>query len=167
MDENASKALKIAGEVLIGVLILSLIVVFYNNLSNYEKVKQEQEELKQSVSSNSDYEVFLKDIYGSQLFSLVNKINDNNKRKTEDKNFTKVTLQVKFKKDYKVRIGVTDYYIFKENNTYSETQMKTKINEIEQKYKNIDDTLRRILFKFESVGYDSNGRVNSIRYSEL
>ena len=167
MDENASKALKIAGEVLIGVLILSLIVVFYNNLSNYEKVKQEQEELKQSVSSNSDYEVFFKDIYGSQLFSLVNKINDNNKRKTEDKNFTKVTLQVKFKKDYKVRIGATDYYIFKENTTYSETQMKTKINEIEQKYKNIDDTLRRILFKFESVDYDSNGRVNSIRYSEL
>ena len=167
MDENASKALKIAGEVLIGVLILSLIVVFYNNLSNYEKVKQEQEELKQSVSSNSDYEVFLKDIYGSQLFSLVNKINDNNKRKTEDKNFTKVTLQVEFKKDYKVRIGVTDYYIFKEKTTYSETQMKTKINEIEQNYKNIDDTLRRILFKFESVGYDSNGRVNSITYSEL
>ena len=93
--ENATKALVIAGGVLIAILIIGLLVFFFNNVSSYRKVEDDAEALKQAVDFNKKYEVYNKNnIYGSELLSLANMIVDYNKKENEEKDYKKMNLEV-------------------------------------------------------------------------
>lgn len=93
--ENATKALVMAGGVLIAILIIGLLVFFFNNVSSYRKVEDDAEALKQAVDFNKKYEVYNKNnIYGSELLSLANMIVDYNKKENEEKDYKKMNLEV-------------------------------------------------------------------------
>lgn len=174
--ENASKALTIAGGVLIGVLLISLLVAAFNNLRSYQKVKDDEENFKQSIVTNSDYERYLKDtgIYGSELLSLVNKVNDYNSRRTDDKTYVKVTINVRIpdnKNSLFYKIGTTEYG-FKANNTYNQEKIESIMTKIEQNTNN--SNIEKLLYniknsKFkldmdEKDCYNSDGRIYKINY---
>lgn len=77
--ENASKALLIAAGILFSVMILSLIMIAYNQISNYYTTKQETVEATQLAEFNSKFENYnRKGIRGSELISLMNRIIDYN-----------------------------------------------------------------------------------------
>lgn len=110
--ENASKALIMAGGVLISLMVIGLLVLFYNNLSGMQKIKTDSETEQQATEFNKQYDVYARDVYGSEILSIANKIADYNKREADNKGYTPIDLEVTFTK------GLSERY-FVENKVYS------------------------------------------------
>lgn len=109
---NASKALIMAGGVLISLMVIGLLVLFYNNLSGMQKIKTDSETEQQAAEFNKQYDVYARDVYGSEILSIANKIADYNKREADNKGYTPIDLEVTFTK------GLSERY-FVENKVYS------------------------------------------------
>ena len=132
--ENASKALIIAGSVLISLLVISLLVFGYTNLKKYMEANQTVEASEQVSEFNKQYDVYYRNnIYGSELLSLTNKIVDYNKKYREDDGYTRLEMGVTFTDDIKAM----NEYIVKKNNPYNSNDLKAIVTELEnniQKY---------------------------------
>lgn len=94
--ENATKALLMAAGVLFAVMILSLLLIGYNQLSDYYAEKSESTEVKQIAEFNSKFENYnRKKVRGSDLISLVNRVIDYNAQETVDwKKYRKIELTI-------------------------------------------------------------------------
>lgn len=83
--ENATKALTIAASVLIAVVILGALLLTFNSLSSYQNTNTKNTREAQVIEFNNQYEIFnRKEVRGSDLYSLLNKVVDYNRRKSED-----------------------------------------------------------------------------------
>lgn len=79
--ENASKALYIAGSLLIALLVISLLVYTFNNLGGVEEQKDEIAYEESITAFNREYEAFNKKImYGVDVISCINKAVSNNEK---------------------------------------------------------------------------------------
>ena len=98
--ENATKALEMAGSVLIGMLIIGALVFGYTKISETKQVEQDSLSSQQAADFNKKFESYNRDgIYGSELLSLANLIVDyNNKEANETKGYESVELSVTIKK---------------------------------------------------------------------
>lgn len=77
--ENASKALLIAGSVLLAIIILSMFMSMYGQIKGMEETKEEKIRLEQLQAFNSQYEAYNKHImYGADVITLSNKIDEHN-----------------------------------------------------------------------------------------
>ena len=92
--ENASKALIIAGSMLISIIIISLLVMFFNQLSNTMASQEKSEAVMQATEFNKQFDVYERAVYGSELLSLALKVQDYNKREADEKGYTEVKLVV-------------------------------------------------------------------------
>lgn len=94
--ENATKALEIAGSVLIGMLILGCIIYMYTQISSVKKIEQDATKIEQATDFNKAYDVYNRDnLYGSDLFSLANLIEDYNNKEAKDYEEIDITVIVK------------------------------------------------------------------------
>lgn len=85
--ENASKALLIAGSILLAMLILGLILIFNSNVSSLVQTKSQKIAEEQKVAFNNQFEAYNKNImYGTDVISVINKAIDNNKLKRVEEN---------------------------------------------------------------------------------
>lgn len=83
--ENATKALTIAASVLIAVVILGALLLTFNSLSSYQNTNTKNTRDAQVLEFNNQYEIFnRKEVRGSDLYSLLNKVVDYNRRKSDD-----------------------------------------------------------------------------------
>lgn len=108
--ENASKALLIAAGILIGLILITMIIYGYSQISSYYKAKEENREIEQLVDFNKQYIPYNRDdVRGSDLLSLVNKIIDYNVQKTDNMNEENIDISIKINniKDF--------YYKYDEN----------------------------------------------------
>ena len=82
--ENATKALLIAAGMLFAVMIVSLVVVGYNQISAYYKQEEELLATEQLDKFNKQFQNYYgrDDIRGNELISLMNKIIDYNARQS-------------------------------------------------------------------------------------
>ena len=79
--ENASKALLIAGGILIALIIITMFIMMYNRISSIQKDQEEQTKVEQLSAFNAEYEAFDKKImYGVDVITLINKATENNKK---------------------------------------------------------------------------------------
>lgn len=84
--ENASKALIIAGGMLIAIILISMFLMMYNKMASIEKAKQEKTMLEQIESFNAGYESYNKKMmYGADVVTLRNKVNEYNRNNTSEK----------------------------------------------------------------------------------
>lgn len=86
--ENASKALLMAGGILIALLILSSLVIFFTNLAEYQTNQDNSKLATQIAEFNDQYEPYNKEnLTLMELKTVYNKILDNNQKaiKEEDK----------------------------------------------------------------------------------
>ena len=97
--ENASKALIMAGGVLISMLVIGLVVFFFNNLSDLQNIELSAEEVEKVAEFNKQYDVYARNVYGSELLSLANKVDDYNKREADNKGYQKIELYVQIRED--------------------------------------------------------------------
>ena len=72
--ENASKALLMAGGVLIAILIIALLVNSFTSISSFQKIKLSEEEQEKIVRFNEQYTKYLGQyVYGTEVVTLQNK----------------------------------------------------------------------------------------------
>ena len=78
--ENASKALLMAGGILIALLVISALILMFNQIGDYGKSQEEMKRNSQLVEFNKDFERYLDDkgITGADVISLINKVVDYN-----------------------------------------------------------------------------------------
>lgn len=144
--ENASKALMIAGGILISILIIGILILMFYQISTYQKNNSDLEKQQQLVTFNKDFAKYAdeKSIKGVDIISLANKVIDFNKKEgiTNSVNYDqKITLKIdltgfadKYGVNGKSKIfkNVTSYNIINDNNTFM--QAITKFSNMEGKY---------------------------------
>lgn len=82
--ENASKAIIIAGGILIGVIILSVLVLVFRPMGDVYKEQGASLSIEQLEKYNRQFNTFDKSLYGSELLSLKNLLEDYNYRVLQD-----------------------------------------------------------------------------------
>lgn len=81
--ENASKALIMAGSVLIALLIIGALLLMFNSLSSYQDTGTQDVKEAQIVEFNNQFETYNRtNVRGSDLYSLLNRVVDYNRRKS-------------------------------------------------------------------------------------
>ena len=76
--ENASKALIMAGSILIALLVIGMLVLGYRNISSLEQQKEDAEGDMSALDYMRKFEQFNRTLYGSELLSLANLQEDYN-----------------------------------------------------------------------------------------
>ncbi len=96
--ENATKALEMAGSVLIGVLLLGCILFAYSQMNELKDTEHKSEVAEQAKDFNQDYEAYNRNnLYGSDMFSLSNMIEDYNKKEADGKAYGKIEMKITLK----------------------------------------------------------------------
>ena len=94
--ENASKALIMAGSILIALLIIGLLVIGYNQISGLEQTKTDNDVNKKMIEYMRQFEQFNRTLYGSELLSLANLQSDyNSSEAREDVGYDRIEITVK------------------------------------------------------------------------
>ena len=95
--ENASKALLIAGGILIAILVISLFAILFNNLRDYENSQEDARNQEEVVRYNNPYTAYDRDgITLNEIKSLYNMIESNNKKaENGDTNYYKIKSNIK------------------------------------------------------------------------
>ena len=75
--ENASKALIMAGSILIALIVIGVLVIGYNNLSSFEQTQEDADNIS-ALEYMRKFEQFNRTLYGSELLSLANLQEDYN-----------------------------------------------------------------------------------------
>jgi len=122
--ENASQALTIAGSVLIGMLIIALVITGYNQLRDYQRYDETLYYKEQVAEFNNQFDVYIRDVYGSEMLSIVNKSENYNKLEVESEGYSRFDVIVTFKND----IGG-----FKKGKKYSTDEIISIINTLQSK----------------------------------
>lgn len=165
--ENASKALLMAGGILIAIIIIALLAHTFNNLSIFQKTKLTEEEQEQLIAFNEQYTKYVGQyVYGTDVITVINKSLDNKQYP--------ITIKIKFNEGYqyttkKWNINKREY----EDETISiKAGKELNLTNDDEEYVGdyfIDSTtsdLKNRAFKCTSVNYDSYGRINMIRFEE-
>ncbi len=139
--ENASKALTIAGGVLIAVMLAVLVYYVFNHWGESQKMKQEDVETVKVEEFNKSYLSYEKVLYGSELLGLVNKMSDYNI--SDDVKYNAYgTMDLKV--EIKLLSGSTDN-LFNRTGTYSLSTVK----------RTIDDVMRKTVERYSGKVSDS------------
>ena len=78
--ENASKALLMAGSILIAIIVIAVVVRTFGNISSFQKAKLSEEEQQQLIAFNEQYTKYLGQyVYGTEVRTLKNKYDDDGK----------------------------------------------------------------------------------------
>ncbi len=130
--ENASKALTIAGSVFISLMIIALLVLFFKNVSDLKRMEESSEAVQQAADFNKQYEVYQRNVYGSELLSLANKLDNYNNKESDQKGYSKLEVIVNIQKDMN-----TNYF---KKGTYTLALLKEEVEKMEELIKSLGDT---------------------------
>lgn len=117
--ENASKALIMAGEILIAILVIGALMLMFNQIGSYEKAQTSNVKDSQLAQFNLDFERYTDDngITGADIISIINKVVDYNKKEgiTNSVNYDiKMSVEVsglnEFMTKYPVESGITSLF---------------------------------------------------------
>ena len=139
--ENASKALIMAGSVLIALMIIGALILMFNGLSSYQSVGEQNIKEAQVIDFNNQFETYLRDnVRGSDMLSLMNRIIDYNNRKTDDsaEQFQKMNIEITgidvanlmYDEDNDEKIVKEQYT----QDSISKSKLLEKSKELEKKY---------------------------------
>ena len=79
--ENAAKALLMAGSILLAIIVISLLLMSHNKLSEFQQAKVEREEKEEIVKFNEPFISYQKNrMYGTDLISVLNLAISNNEK---------------------------------------------------------------------------------------
>lgn len=117
--ENASKALIMAGSVLIALLVIGIVSLMYTQLSEIQQTKSDVETTTKAIDYMKRFEQYNRTVYGSELLSLGNLQLDYNYRQADLQGYTPVTITVQIKKAVRengktyVSVGVKDLSVIR------------------------------------------------------
>ena len=152
--ENASKALLMAGAVLIGILVLSLIAYLFIYFGNQSKDFRDTIDQKQLTKFNAQYTIYdgKSNLTIYDVVTVINIAFENNMKHMLDSNYnTEYFISVKLDNVEKAKPDPTDNDTVKKH--------ANVINEIIQE--NRDNKYRC------SVGFYQNGKVSNVKFTKI
>lgn len=136
--ENASKALIMAGSILLSIMVIGLLVFAYNQLSDVKQTESNAEDIEKLNYYSSKFEQYNKAIYGSELLSLSNLYDDYNKVQGEMKGYEEIEIKVKINRQ--IDVNGTIYFSAgnqtADNILVGKEKLEEKIQEYEVAVKN-------------------------------
>ncbi|MFR8233360.1 MAG: hypothetical protein ACLVA2_02985 [Clostridia bacterium] len=140
--ENASKALIMAGSVLIALIVIGAFILMLNNLNDYQEKNDTIVQQQQIVEFNNQFSTYDRTgLRGTDMLSLMNRIIDYNSRKTtEDIGFQKMKITIKGLDSnilQSLRYETSGNNLLIKKNTYTQdnlSEIVTKPQELERKY---------------------------------
>ena len=169
--ENASKALLIAGGILIALLVIGALVLMFNQIGSYQQAQDSNQKDSQLAEFNKDFEKYIDDkgITGADVISVINKVIDYNSKASKGG----VSNSVDYEIEMSVIISGLDTFNSKyayENETYKLFKTPTyTIKSINQKKdfdeaKDLEDNygINNDQLKILSGMYDSGNKNGSI-----
>lgn len=83
--ENATKALIIAGSVLLSIIVLSIFMLMVNSLTDYQQAQNKMEQTQDVISFNNQFQGYMRDeVAGTDVLSVINKVTYYNRTKASD-----------------------------------------------------------------------------------
>lgn len=191
--ENASKALLMAGGVLIAVLIISLFVYMFTSASSMFQTEEDVERIQEIEEYNKQYESYNRNLLrGTDLISLMNKVISNNAKYEDEGTETieeyRVTIKFKLKEDLaiyeyepyydengikKYRAKITnkgeylkagkEYSVYKQGDSAYTALSNNQGDSINNE--SFNDFKRRV-FDCTGVHYNEYGRVDTLIFKE-
>lgn len=184
--ENASKALLMAGGILIAIIIIGLLLIMVNQIGSYQKSQDSNKKDSQLAEFNLDFERYTDDkgIKGTDIISLINKVIDYNRKAKTGGIVNSVDYNIKmsitvsglnnFMNKYPVEQGVqslfnSDLLVIDENN--QNNSFKKMISEY-SKYENdytlsVMNSLASSYNEIKDKMEELNIRVGTSKYNEL
>ena len=142
--ENVSKALMMAGGLLISLMVISLIVVLWGQLSGYFTEDSKATVVEQDTKFNAQFENYnKKSIGGYDLISVMNKIIDYNRTAADIKNYDRIKIKIELNGRNFQYNGDTGTNIFKNKDTLSNIDKDTDIEEISNLSTNLVEDLSK------------------------
>lgn len=93
--ENATKALLIAAAVFMVVLVLSLLMIFWDDVSIYFTARHDEKMLQQLIEFNNKFSGYDgKEIRGNELVSIMNRIIDYNNYQADLEGYQPITITI-------------------------------------------------------------------------
>jgi len=150
--ENATRALTMAGGILIALMILGALFLMFNNLSSYQNQNDTSTKSTQIAEFNNQFEPYNKkdNLTLMELHSVYNKVNSNNTKNPE----YKIEMIYEFNSNHEDGNLKEN---FKSNFTAIEEaeKMNSKFSCINIENKGVDGRISKIVFK------DTTQEVNS------
>ena len=152
--ENATKALIIAGGMLIAMLIVGLLVWGFGQIRSLQQEQTDQETIQEIIDFNERFEAYNRTtVRGYQMISLANLVYDTNSRYTETDGYNPVTITV----DGLSSEEATDEDLVTYIQTYYDSMNSDQKN-----------ALKQLVFECTDVEYDpQNSRVLSMSFRRL
>ena len=159
--ENASKALLIAGAVLLAMIVVSAIVMVQRNMGDALKQQDKSLEAKQLAEFNMKYQSYQKELRGIDLRSLMNMADNDN---TKDSRQIVIEFTVKKRLDVATPTG-EDCTILYSNIGDGRKNFEKEVSE------NADSTyltnFNKRVFKCDRFELDETGRVKRMTFLEI
>lgn len=157
--ENATKALIIAGGMLIAMLIVGLLVWGFGQIRSLQQEQADQKTIQEIIDFNERFEAYNRTtVRGYQMISLANLVYDTNSRYTETDGYNPVTITVDglpSTQNSNEYLGATDLV----------TYIQTYYDSMNSDQKN---ALKQLVFECTDVEYDpQNSRVLSMSFRRL
>ncbi len=170
--ENASKALLIAGALILGMLLISLLLYTIGIFKDYQGSKDELINIENTAKFNQRFTIYDRtDVQGYELITLVNQIVDYNERKTTDSQygndeqypFITLIIDMNGMADKLLRDDTIsqEYRLFK-NVTYCDDELsaKNRRGRYSSFEKDIQDKLKTALVNFNIL--DDETKANKV-----
>ena len=117
--ENITKALLIAAGVLIAIILTTLLVIGYNQISGYYQEQSNVTEVKQIIEMSKKFVNYEeKEIRGNEMLSVINMVEDYNEwvKQNSNEGYNEITLNVVFKNSNNLSNGWYNDFHYEEGN---------------------------------------------------
>ena len=131
--ENASKALVMAGSVLIALMIIGALLLTYNGIRNYQKTETVDLSTLQTAEFNNQFNTYNRDnVRGNDLYSLINRADDYNKsQEANNSGYESVTIKVSFNGKRNLLAYENNKLILRDN-YITTTSLKNELDDIDK-----------------------------------
>ena len=159
--ENASKALIIAGGILLALLTLAILIYTWRVMGNTVKEDDTQKNIQQIAAFNAQYTSYQKRaLYGADVASVINKIIDNNKEHVDNPDYQ---INWEFKLTEKLELDNTTIL---PAGTYDQSKYSAYVAMMNNA--SYFKEFKSLYFKCTSVEYSNKtGRVNKIVFEQI
>lgn len=166
--ENASKALMMAGGILIALLVIGALLLMINRVGIYSRSQDDDRKYTQLSDFNRDFERYCDDkgINGTDIISLINKVNNYNSKANEDGVINSVDYSIKME----LKVTGLDEFNNKYANSESDKLFKnddleikvTSGNTINNRVRDILDTIKEAAKAERDLGIGNLKKLSAI-----
>lgn len=159
--ENASKALIMAGGVLLAILLIGALVYTFTHIRGVPQSEDELRASEQLAKENKEFESYSKGrLWSTDVISVINKARDIDNKNNLD-SATSVKIQVNLQETINFFGSRNAFYYEKGKISGQNITADSQINST------LKEAINGRIFKCTNIGYSSNGRINYMEFNQV